>query len=109
MTRVFGMPVLKGKSNCMRFKMSKEITRIREKGTIVTMPNTGLERIQSIRAIVTSKRYAKVDNCMIDLFSANAIIQVYDAINPKNQVKLRNMIAPQMAHVAFKVINKATK
>ena len=47
-----------------------EPTRIREQGTIVTLPKSKTERIVAIRQIVAEKQYAKVDGCMIDLYSA---------------------------------------
>ena len=83
---------------------NREISRVREKGTIVTSPKTGLERIQALRGIVKRCQYAKIDGQMIDLFSANAIVQIYDALSLENQVKYRNMTAPKMAHIAFKLM-----
>ena len=82
---------------------SKEPTRIRERGTRVTRPTTPDERIAAIRRIVNEGQYAKVDGCMIDLFSAGAIVAVYDALNEVNRAKFAAMPAPKMAAVAFKL------
>ena len=84
--------------------MNRELTRTRQKGTEVTVPKNGEERIQAIKRIVDRKQYAKIDNCMIDLFSANAIVQVYDALGDDNKKKYINLPAPNMASIAFKLI-----
>ena len=84
--------------------MKNEISRIRENGTVVTKPKTGAERIAAIRKIVEEKQYAKVDGTMIDLFSASAIVQVYDALHEVNREKFSSMLSGKMAVVAFKLI-----
>lgn len=85
---------------------TREQTRVREQGTIVTNPATGIERINAVRQIVTDSQYAKIDGIMVDLFSASAIIRVYDAINEANQVKYRNLPVHKMAEIAFKIMSK---
>ena len=85
---------------------TKEQTRIREHGTIVTNPADGLERIKAVRQIVESCQYAKVDGIMLDLYSASAILKVYDAINEANQAKYRALPVYRMADIAFKVMSK---
>jgi hypothetical protein len=84
----------------------KEQTRIREHGTIVTNPQTGIERINAVRQIVTNSQYAKIDGIMLDLFSASAIIKVYDNINEANQIKYRELPVYKMADIAFKLMSK---
>jgi hypothetical protein len=39
----------------------------------------------------------------VDLFSASAIVQVYDAINEENKVKYGRLPLPKMASIAFKL------
>lgn len=85
--------------------MNTEQTRVRKGGTIVTVPANNSERIAAIRQIVNSGQYAKVDGCMIDLFSASAIINVYDALNETNQAKFSSITAPAMGKMAFKLIS----
>ena len=81
-----------------------EPTRTRSGGTVVIAPANGAERIAAIRQIVERSQYAKVDGCMIDLFSASAIIKVYDALNETNRSKFAGMPAPAMADMAFKLL-----
>ena len=68
------------------------------------MPTSPTERIDAIRLVVTNSEYAKVDNCMIDLFSASAIVKVFDALNITNQAKFASQPAPAMASMAFKLM-----
>ena len=82
----------------------REITRIRENGTHVTMPQNGWNRIAAIRSVVAKGQYAKIDGIMLDLFSASAIIKIYNAINPENQAKYREMPVSKMASIAFKLL-----
>ncbi len=83
---------------------NREATRIREQGTPVTQPATPQERIGAIRTIVKDGQYAKVDGIMVDLFSASAIVAVYDALKPENQAKYANLPAGKMAFMAFKLV-----
>lgn len=83
---------------------TREQTRVREQGTIVTNPKNGIERINALREIVKECQYAKVDGVMVDLYSASAIIKVYDNINEENQAKFRNLPVQRMVGIAFKVL-----
>lgn len=83
-----------------------EPSRTREQGTEVTLPKDGMERIEAIRRIVARHQYAKIDGCMIDGFSASAIVAIYDKLSPENQAKYRDMPADKMGILAFKIINK---
>ena len=85
---------------------TREQTRTRVQGTQVTNPASGIERINAIRQIVTEKQYAKIDGIMVDLFSASAIIGVYDNINETHQAKYRELPVYRMADIAFKIMNK---
>jgi hypothetical protein len=77
----------------------------RKHGTQVVIPANGEDRIQALRDIIEQKQYAKIDNCMIDLFSASTIVQVFDALSKANQDKFSNLPAPRMAQIAFEVMN----
>lgn len=81
-----------------------EPTRTRENGRKVTHAKTPDERIAAIRAIVDTSTFAKVDGCMVDLFSASAIIAVYDALNTDNRAKFAGLSVHRMASVAFKFV-----
>ena len=88
----------------------REQTRVRLGGTHVTRPLSGEERVAAIRRIVEEKQYAKVDGTMIDLFSASAIIAVYDALNEQNKARYAAMPAGRMGLVAFKLqVHEAMK
>jgi hypothetical protein len=76
----------------------------RKHGTIVTVSQTTDEKISAIREIVTNKQYAKIDGVMVDLFSASAIITVYDHIDGPNREMFAKMPIAKMAAIAFKVI-----
>ena len=82
--------------------MHEAVSRVREGGTIVTVPANGEERIDAVRQVVTTRAYRKIDGVMLDLFSAAAIVQVYDALSPENRAKYRAMTVPHMASIAFK-------
>jgi hypothetical protein len=88
--------------------MRTEQTRTRKHGTEVINPTNfedqGMARINAIKRIVDNEQYAKIDGCMIDLFSASAIIKVYDAINEDNKAKYRTKTAPVMANIAFELL-----
>jgi len=83
-----------------------EPTRTRQHGTRVTRPSTPAERIAAVRAIVTAGQYARIDGCMVDGFSASAIVQVYDALNTENQQRYASMDVRRMASIAFKLANR---
>ena len=85
---------------------TKEQTRVREQGTKVTNPQDGIERINAVRQIVTDCQYAKIDGIMLDLYSASAIIKVYDNLNEPNQIKYRGLPVYRMGEIAFKLLNK---
>lgn len=82
--------------------MKTEISRVREQGTVVTQTDDNLAKIAAIRAILTDG-YAKVNGVMVDVFSASAIIQLYDAINDVNKAEYRALPIHKMADIAFKL------
>lgn len=82
----------------------KTYERTREQGTIETVAGNGEDRVKAIRSIVDRKQYAKVDGTMVDLFSASAIVQVYDALSAENKVKYSALPAGRMGIVAFKLL-----
>ena len=84
--------------------MNTEPTRVRKQGTKVTLAKTGKEIIEAIRNIVTNRQYAKVNGYMIDGYTANAIILVYDAVNQANKERMEKLTIPKMAAVAFKFV-----
>ncbi len=79
-------------------------TTTRAHGTEVHTPATREERIAAFRRIVEQKQYAKIDGVMIDLFSASAVVKVYDALNETNRAMFAEFPAPKMVRVAFKFV-----
>ena len=63
----------------------------------------GTDGINQCREILTTKGYAKVNEVMVDTFSASAITQVYDALNEQNKVKFVLLPVQKAASVAFKL------
>lgn len=81
-----------------------EPTRTRQRGTIVTRPTNGDERIAAVRQIVEAHQYAKIDGVMVDGFSASAILAVYEALNPANRAMFAGFSVGKMARIAFKLV-----
>ena len=70
------------------------------------------EVISQLRDIVKRKQNKKIKDPMsgkmmrVDLYSASAITQVYDAINKSNKDKFGKLSLPKMVNVAFSVMKK---
>ena len=77
--------------------------RTREHGTVETVANTGIERINAIRRVVEQKQYAKIDGQLADLFTCSTICQVYDALNDDNKAKFSGVPYAKMAGIAFRL------
>jgi hypothetical protein len=80
-----------------------EPTRTRVEGTEVTMPATPEQRIAAVRRIVDRKTYAKIDGVMVDLFTASAIVKVYDALNVDNRQLFASLPVGKMGRIAFRL------
>ena len=59
--------------------------------------------IKVARDVVKKKSAKKVDGVLLDLFTASAIIQVYDAVNSKNKKRMDGLKLKQLADIAFKL------
>jgi hypothetical protein len=62
--------------------------------------------VDDLRQIVNRRTAGKVDGQMVDLFSASAILSIYDALSEENQAKYRAMPIRRMAAVAFALREK---
>jgi len=82
-------------------------THQRTHGTMDFWPKSADERIAAFRQIVHDCQYAKIDGCMVDLFSAQYVVQIYDALNQNNQEKFMNNLAPKVVMIAFKLAKAA--
>ena len=62
--------------------------------------------VDQMRDIVAKKSAKKINGVMVDMFTASAVVKVYDAINDTNKAKMDKMTVPAMANVAFKLLKK---
>ena len=60
--------------------------------------------ISALRDIVKHKQHAKVNGQRVDLYTASAIITVYDNLSAENQKRLAALPIPRMAAICFKLI-----
>jgi len=69
------------------------------------MKPIGREGIEACRKIVEgdAPMCAKVNEVMVDSFSASVIVQVYDALNPDNRAKIERMPVMLAADICFKL------
>ena len=65
----------------------------------------GAEGIEACRRIVAEKQAAKVNQVMVDLFSASAIVRVYDAVNDENKARLEAKPVAIVADIVFRLLN----
>ena len=65
---------------------------------------TGDKLMDALRKIVKEKTAAKINGMLVDLFTASAIIKVFDALNIGNQEKFKDMPLLKMQKVAFQLI-----
>lgn len=88
-------------------KKVKELMRFAE-GTINEAEEP--EVISQLRDIVDKKQNKKIKDpksgkmMRVDLYSASAVVKVYDAINKSNKDKFGKLSLPKMVDVAFKVM-----
>ena len=57
--------------------------------------------IDDLRKIVKTKSIGKVAGQKVDLFSASAMVQVYDALNDKNRKKVDKMLSDKRGVLTF--------
>jgi hypothetical protein len=81
-----------------------EPTRTRKHGTRVTKTKDGAAIIEACRSIVTNSQYEKINGHMVDLFSASAIVKIYDALNDANKAKFLALPVARMASVAMQLL-----
>ncbi len=58
--------------------------------------------MDQVRKVVQDKQYATVDGMILDLFTASAIVAVYDALSPENKAKVEGLPLERMAEFALK-------
>jgi hypothetical protein len=80
------------------------MNRQRQEGTFEYSKTTPDEKLAALRRIVEHCQYAKIDGCMVDLFTASAIVKVHDALNETNRARFLSAPVQKMAHVAFQLV-----
>lgn len=60
-----------------------------------------------VRKVINEATFVVADGMVLDLFSASAMGQVYDALSPANQQRFAAMPLPVAQGFAFELINKA--
>lgn len=62
------------------------------------------QRIEPFRAIVRTCTRATIDGVRVDLFSAGAVVRVFDALNEANRAKFTSLEVPAMVILAYKLL-----
>lgn len=62
--------------------------------------------IDQMRQIVKEKQARKIQGKMVDLFTANHVVQVYDALNDANKKKLESLPLLKMVDLVWKLVKK---
>jgi hypothetical protein len=57
--------------------------------------------IDDLKKIVKDSQHGKVSGVKVDLFSASAMIQVFDALNDKNKKKVEKMLKDKRGVMTF--------
>jgi len=65
-----------------------------------------MSTMDKVRKIVQDKSAAKIDGVMVDLFTASAIVQIYDKVNDANKAKMDNAKIAALANIAWKVMKR---
>lgn len=56
------------------------------------------------RRIVANKQYKEVDGVLLDLTTANLMVQVYDALSKKAQDKFDTLSVERAASICWKLV-----
>lgn len=81
-----------------------EPTRTRRHGTRVTTTKNGDAIIAACRSIMANGQYEKINGHVVDLFTASAIVKIYDAVNDENKAKLKALPVARIASIAFQLL-----
>ena len=69
----------------------------------VRMAPLGPEGIEALHRIVRERQAAKVNEVLIDIFTASTIVQVFAAVNDHNRQKLLSLPVARVAKVCLSV------
>ena len=62
--------------------------------------------IDVAKRIVKNRQSEKVDGVLLDMLTANLIVQVYDAVSPKNKRGMMKLPIKKMADVVWKLAGR---
>ena len=62
--------------------------------------------IDDMRDIVDNKQAKKIKGTMVDLFTASAVVQIYDKVNDSNKSKMENLPLPKLVDLAYKIMHR---
>lgn len=69
---------------------------VREFGRRVCEPETGEERLEALRLVLSSREPAKIDGVFVEYHWARMILELYDELGPEAQ---RQLAATRIARV----------
>lgn len=61
--------------------------------------------IEKVRNIVKNNQFEEIDGVLVDLFTANAIITVYDALSEENKKHLAGLPIAKAGLVCLKLVS----
>ena len=64
----------------------------------------GEEGLAEMRKIVASCTASKINECFVDVWSASAVVKVYDAVNEKNKARLLALPVARVCQIAMQVL-----
>jgi hypothetical protein len=62
--------------------------------------------IDDMRDIVDNKSAKKIKGTMVDLFTASAVVQIYDKVNDSNKSKMEKLPLPKLVDLAYKIMKR---
>ena len=68
----------------------------------------GMEGIEQLREVLKNG-YKKINEIMVDTYTASAILKIYDQVGERAQTTLVNLPLARVADISFKLLNKYSK
>jgi hypothetical protein len=65
--------------------------------------------IDELRLIVERKQFRFIHGVLVDLFTASAIVQIYDALSPDNQHRFMDFHITRIADITWKLFEKVNQ
>ena len=72
----------------------------------VRKPDPALSTIDKVRKVAEEHQCNRVNGVLLDAFTANVIVQVYDALNERNKARFAVLPIRRMAEVALSLATK---